>query len=49
VLSHGTYTTVDDPNGVATSPAGIDGRGDIVGFYVAINPFHIYGFLLSPG
>jgi probable HAF family extracellular repeat protein len=53
LLSHGQYTTFDDPNaGTApfqgTSALGLNERGQVVGYYVDSNNFD-HGFLLSHG
>jgi hypothetical protein len=53
LLSHGHYTTFDDPNagsaaGQGTNASGLNDRGQIVGFYWDANSL-VHGFLLSHG
>jgi hypothetical protein len=49
LLSHGHYTTFDDPNAVSvTQTEAINDSGQIVGFYRDANGFD-HGFLLSRG
>src|SRR5262249_12051181 len=49
LLSHGQYTTLDDPNGInGTWPFGINASGQVVGYYWDTN-FVSHGFLLSGG
>jgi probable HAF family extracellular repeat protein len=58
LLSHGQYTTLDDPNAgtmagqgpfaQGTFPQGFNNSGQIVGFYIDAS-FHGHGYLLSHG
>jgi hypothetical protein len=45
LLSKGTYTTIDDPNGISGAANGINNRGDIVGWYFDGQTQH--GYLLT--
>jgi hypothetical protein len=48
LLSHGHYTTLDDPAGTAgTYAEGMNDQGDIVGFYFDTNGL-AHGFLATP-
>jgi hypothetical protein len=47
-LAQGTYTQIDYPGAAQTQPYGIDGAGDVVGYWTdASNLYH--GFLFSGG
>jgi probable HAF family extracellular repeat protein len=46
-LAQGTYTQIDVPGAVTTYPSGIDGAGDVTGWYYDTQGTH--GFLLSGG
>jgi hypothetical protein len=49
LLSHGQYTTLDDPNGVQGTVAyGINDRAQIVGYYIDAGSV-LHGFLFSHG
>jgi probable HAF family extracellular repeat protein len=48
LLSHGHYTTLDDPDGVFTFATGINDSGQIVGFYFDAAGVE-HGFLLNHG
>jgi hypothetical protein len=48
LLSHGQYTTIDDPNGLNSVVTGINDRGQIVGSY-GDSSGAVHGFLLSHG
>ena len=48
LLSQGQFTTLDDPNGIATQALGINAAGQIVGEFFDSNNV-IHGFLLSGG
>jgi probable HAF family extracellular repeat protein len=47
LLSRGTFTTIDVPNGNFTNAFGINERGQIVGRYVDASG-NVHGFLATP-
>jgi probable HAF family extracellular repeat protein len=48
-LSHGQYTSIDDPDGTNTTPSGINSAGTIVGYYFSSSSNGYHAFSYSDG